>query len=133
MHIRTLTIMFAIFAVTACSSMNGGIPKTAVGREMRNLNSTSPRLLLRDAVFSLTKDQSREEAIQTLQEDGANCSGSTCSWTFVAREKWIDTIGVRMPGPKRAFEITWRVTMLGESIMSRGDIEADHTSKRIEW
>ena len=128
--------IFAIFAGTllsACSDTSG-ILGTDVGRQMANLDAPdllsteergTPELILRDAVFLQVNGQEKRRAITTLEDDGAVCSDTVCSWSFVHRETWFDTMGVRMPGPRRTSKRTWTVSFVSDRILSQSDILTD--------
>lgn len=117
--------VFAIFAgafLAACSDTSG-ILGTDVGRQMVNSNAPTPELILRDAVFIQVKEQDAQQAVKTLEDDGAVCRGAVCSWSFLDREPWFDTWGVRMPGPRRTSEKTWFIAFVSDQILSESNIE----------
>jgi len=131
MQIRATTAIFAVALLASCADTSG-ISGTDVGRQMVNSSSSTPKLILRDAVFFQVKEQSKQEAIRTLENDGAMCSGSVCSWSFIHRETWFDTLGVRMPGPRRTTKRLWTVTFLSDQIVNQGDIATDFEVEPVQ-
>ena len=119
-------------ALLASCSETSGILGTDVGRQMRNSNAPTPQLILRDAVFLQVKEQDAQQAVRTLENDGAVCSGLICRWTFIHRETWFDTWGARMPGPLRTWERRWVVTFLSEQILSKNNITTSIESDLVQ-
>ncbi|MFV1497364.1 hypothetical protein VWY34_02760 [Phaeobacter sp. JH20_02] len=124
MQTKVITVIVAGAFLAACADTSG-ILGTDVGRQMANSSATTPELILRDAVFLQVKEQDDRQAVGTLEDDGAICSGLVCSWSFIHRETWFDTLGVRMPGPKRTSNWTWMVTFVSDQILSKSDIVTD--------
>ena len=140
MQTKAKLAIFAGALLSACSDTSG-ILGTDVGRQMANLPAPdllsaeergTPELILREAVFLQVNGQAKRQAITTLEDDGAVCSDTVCSWSFVHRETWFDTMGARMPGPRRTSIRTWMVSFVSEQILSQSDIVADFEVQSVQ-
>ena len=121
MQAKATIAIFAGAFLASCANTSG-ILGTDVGRQMVNSSATTPELIMRDAVFLQVKEQDTRQAVRTLENDGAICSDSVCSWSFIHHETWFETLGARMPGPRRSSKRIWTVSFVSDRILHKSDI-----------
>jgi hypothetical protein len=85
MQTKAIIMIFGGAFLASCADTSG-ILGTDVGRQMVNSSATTPELILRGSVFLQVKEQDGRQAVGTIEDDGAICSGMVCSWSFIHRE-----------------------------------------------
>ena len=101
---------------------------------------TSFEALLGDAAFEITRGMDADRAVETFVADGAACDGSTCVWKYTVREAMFPcglpplslvSMCLRPPGPRRTFEASYEVILLGQRIQDRADVSSRALSHTV--
>ncbi|CUJ87802.1 hypothetical protein RUE5091_00593 [Ruegeria denitrificans] len=110
----TIAIVAGVF-LASCTDTSGILGSDA-GHQMVNSSVSTPDLKSSDAVYFQVKGQSNRQSIGTLEDDGAICSGSVCSWSSIQGHAQASTSEVYIESVERM-----KLAEMGASKLPRMD------------